>query len=433
MRSPAPATPRPSEPGLPPAWMNPGWQVWAGQAAIALALTVTGAVRATAGGAPVLWTVVAALAFAGWYAAGLLLVRRSPDRSRERMPAGWWPVGLVVIWAGAITLSADFAWLAFPLWLAAGLLLRLRWAVALAVAVLAGAILSPALHHGAVSDAGVIGPVVGGVFAFGACRAYLRLVADAEERRRLIASLHRAHEEMLALQDELARTQRDSGAGAERTRLSRDIHDTVAQSVSSIGMLARGVLETGPPEHAHRALQQIDQLARDGLTDIRRIVNALMPAELEQAALPAALRRMLDRLRTETGVDAELRVDGTIPALPTAVEVALLRTAQSGLANVRSHANARRVVVTLADGEDIILLDITDDGRGFDTVRWEAGVNRAGGDGSGYGLRAMRERLRELGGGLDVESAPGEGTSLAAHLPLSFPPPTTTEGSTSWR
>jgi signal transduction histidine kinase len=126
---------------------------------------------------------------------------------------------------------------------------------------------------------------------------------------------------------------------------------------------------------------------------------------------------MLERLADESGIEATLHADDDLPALGLDAEVALLRTAQSALANVRSHAGASRVVVTLADAGDAVRLDIVDDGIGFDATRWDAqgGVS---GQGGGYGLRSMRARLRELGGGLDVESAPGDGTALSAHVPL---------------
>jgi signal transduction histidine kinase len=216
---------------------------------------------------------------------------------------------------------------------------------------------------------------------------------------------------MAALQDELARTQRESGANEERARVSRDIHDTVAQSMTSIGMLAR--MAADPDADVSRSLEQISELAASGLADARRIVNDLMPAELDGTALGDALSRMLERLSDETGITAELQADGDLPSLGLDAEVALLRTAQSALANVRAHAHASRVVVTLADAGDAVRLDIVDDGRGFDPTRLDVP-----GPEGGYGLRSMRARLRELGGGLDVESAPGDGTALSAHVPI---------------
>jgi signal transduction histidine kinase len=223
-----------------------------------------------------------------------------------------------------------------------------------------------------------------------------------------------AQAEMAELQDELANTQRLSGAEEERTRISRDIHDTIAQGFSSISLLATAAIEHGQAERMPRTLRQIDALARESLVDVRRIVAALAPSELEEGALAGAIRRMLERLTEESGIDTEFRVDESVPALATTVEVALLRTAQSALANVRQHAGASRVVVNLADAGDSVRLDIVDNGSGFDAGAWDSGPGSAG----GYGLHSMRARLRELGGGIDVESAPGEGVALSAHVPL---------------
>jgi len=383
-----------------------------GQSVITAALIVIGAVRAVADGTPVPWVVAVSVVFAGWYFGGLLL----SERTRDRALAAGWLVGLALIWVGAVAISPEFVWLAFPLWLLAGFVMRMRWAILFSLVVLLVVVAAPLIHTGTTSYANVIGPAVGGVFALGISRGYLELVRDGRERQRLIASLIAAQHETAALQDELALAQRDAGAIAERTRLSRDIHDTVAQSLTSIGMLAASA-GAGPDrtDAAARAFSQIGELAREGLADTRRIVDALMPAELEGAALADALRRMLVRLQDETAVATELRVDADFPPLPVAAEVALLRTAQSALANVRLHARAHRVVVTLADGGDSVRLDVVDDGVGFDAGGW---TSRAAGPEGGYGLRAIRERLRELGGTLDVESAPGEGAALSASVPI---------------
>ncbi len=379
-----------------------------GQAAITLVLAAIGSWRAASDGVPLPWVLAICLVFLGWYGGGLRLSERTDDR---RLATGWL-LGLTLIWCGAVAVSPEYVWLAFPLWLLAGFVMRMRWAIPLSILILVVVIAAPPLHTGTTSYANVIGPLVGGVFALGISRGYLELVRDARERRRLIASLVATQQEMASLQDELARTQRESGASAERTRVSRDIHDTVAQSVSSIGMLARSALDAETDAARTRALEQIAALAAEGLADARRIVDDLMPAELEASALGDALARMLDRLADETGISATLQAD-ELPALGLDAEVALLRTAQSALANVRTHSGAARVVVTLADADDAVRLDIVDDGRGFDP----AGLD-APGLGGGYGLRAMRARLRELGGGLDVESAPGDGTALSAHVPL---------------
>lgn len=380
-----------------------------GQHVIAVVLTVIGVIRAIGDGTSVAASVVAGLAILVAHAVGTALPRPS------RRFAVWWLLALAVIWVAAVAVSPEFIWVAFLLWLLAGHLLSVPWGLLFSAAVLGVVIVAPILHHGATSYANVFGPLIGGVFAFGISRGYLQLLRDAAERERLVDSLTRAQREMADLQDELALAQRESGAIAERTRISRDIHDTVAQALSSIRLLAHAGADRSADAGAARALSQVESLAGDSLADVRRIVAALAPAELEDGVLAAALRRMLDRAHDEAGLQVELHVDESLPVLPTQVEVALLRTAQSALANVRLHARAQRVVMSLIDDERLVRLDIIDDGVGFDLDVWESDAAVRS---SSYGLRFMRARLRELGGGLDIESTPGEGTAISVQLPM---------------
>ena len=381
-----------------------------GQHLMAVVLTAIGVIRAIGDGVGMPAAIISGIAILAWHTAGTIL----PSKTRSRSLAVWWLLGFAAIWIAAVAVSAEFVWLAFLLWLLAGHLLPLRWGLLFSGFVLAVVIVAPILHHGTTSYANIFGPLIGGIFAFGISRGYLQLLRDAAERERLVASLTRAQAETAELQDELALAQRHSGAIAERARISRDIHDTIAQALSSIRLLAHaGAGRTEDPDAA-RTLAQVETLAGDSLADVRRIVAALAPAELDDDALAAALQRMLDRIRDETGLQGELHVDDSLPILPTEVEVALLRTAQSALANVRLHARASRVVMSLIDADDTVRLDILDDGTGFDQPAWEQDADA----GSSYGLRFMRARLRELGGGLDIESTPGEGTALSIHLPI---------------
>lgn len=383
-----------------------------GQHLIAAALTLIGAVRAIGGGTPLSAAIVAGLAVLAWHAAGTIL----PSRTGSQRVAAWWLVGFGAIWIAAVAVSAEFVWIAFLLWLLAGHLLPVAWGLLFSGLLLAVVIVAPILHHGTTSYANVFGPLIGGIFAFGISRGYLQLLRDAAERERLVDGLTRARAEMSGLQDELALVQRQSGAVAERARISRNIHDTIAQALSSIRLLAHAGADRTADPGAARTLQQVEALAGDSLADVRRIVAALAPAELEDDALAGALHRMLQRAQDETGMRVELHVDDGLPLLTTEVEVALLRAAQSAIANVRLHARATRVVMSLIDAGRTVRLDIIDDGVGFDITAWEAAQPGAGV--SSYGLRSMRARLRELGGGLDIESAPGEGTSISVHLPI---------------
>lgn len=382
-------------------------------------LIVISALRATLSGAPLPLVISSAFVFSCWYLAGVFWA----GRVHERQVDGWWLFGLALLWFAAVSVSAEFAWLAFPLWLLAGYILPWRWAVAFSAVVVGMVTAAPMIQYGVVNFAGIVGPLLGGVFALSIARGYSELANDLRERQRLVISLMHAQKEMAALQEELAQTQRTSGAHEERTRISRDIHDTIAQGLSSISLLATVALENGETARMPHTLAQIDALARDNLGDVRRIVAALAPADLEDGALASALARMLNRLAAESGLKTEVRIEAGLPMLPTTVEVALLRTAQSALANVRQHAGATKVVLNLADAGDSVRLDIVDDGCGFDVPAWDTSfepLNRTGS--GGYGLHSMRARLRELGGGLDVESSPGDGAALSAHVPFALYP-----------
>lgn len=391
-----------------------------GQHVIAAGLAGIGVIRAVTAGTPIAAAIIAGVAILAWHTAGTLL----PLRSRSHGAAVWWLVGFAAVWIAAVAVSPEFVWVAFLLWLLAGHLLPLRWGLIFSGVIFTVVVLGPIAHHGVTSYANIFGPLIGGIFAFGISRGYLQLLRDAAERERLLSSLTRAQHEMADLQDELALAQREAGAIAERTRISRDIHDTVAQGLSSIRLLAHAGAARSTDAEAARTLAQLEDLAGDSLGDVRRIVAALAPAELDQNGLAEALERMLERTQQEAGVRCELHVDESLPTLPTAVEVALLRTAQSALANVRLHARASRVVVSLIDDDGSVRLDIIDDGVGFDLADGDRDLESGS---SSYGLRFIRARLRELGGGLDIESAPGEGTAISVSVPIHPASPETKE------
>jgi signal transduction histidine kinase len=135
---------------------------------------------------------------------------------------------------------------------------------------------------------------------------------------------------------------------------------------------------------------------------------------LAEQPLPQALGELTGRLAEETGLRAETVVTGTARPLPAHVEEALLRIVQEALANVRKHAAASRVTVTLSYLDDVTMLDVHDDGVGFDQAATAAA-------GAGLGLHAMAERVAALGGSLVIESAPGEGTTVAVEVPVPAP------------
>ncbi|NYF99394.1 histidine kinase [Janibacter cremeus] len=383
------------------------WLRW-GQHALLAALVVICATRAIGAGAHPVAEVGALAAFVGWYLVGIPLGRRGVGGAA-------WFVVLALVWGGLVLVSPENVWLAFPLWLLAGHLLPLGSGILLSLAILVVVVAEPIRQASATSFAAVIGPFIGMVVALGISRAQMALVRDGIERQRLIASLYSAQEETAALNDELARVQRAAGATSERTRLSRDIHDGLAQGFSSILLLARAARAEEDPARVRELLEHLENGAAEGLEESRRVVGALAPADLDEGGLTAALHRVTDRFEVESGVQARVVVSGNVPPVATTTEVALLRCVQGTLANVRSHARASSVVVSLDVTGDALRVDVVDDGCGFDASDWT--TRSPAGDG-GYGLRATRARLRELGGGLAVESGPGEGTAISAWLPV---------------
>lgn len=373
--------------------------------------------------------VVGTLALGGWYVLG---ARRSahptvpahgqsasaadaPRAARIARYAVIWLVVLSLVWGACVAISSSFVWVAFALWMLGGHLLGLVAATIFSLLTLTVVVLAPPLQGAAWTAAGVIGPGVGAMFALALSRGQVQFARDAFQRARLVESLLEAQRESAALQEELLVAQREAGALGERTRLSRDIHDTLAQSFSSILLLARGAAVTSDGPGLRRLLDRIARSAAAGLEESRRVVAALAPKALSDTGLPAALRRAVDDFAADTGITGEVQVDPDLAPLGTTHEVALLRTTQGALANVRQHAHARRVVVSLSGAPDEVRLDIVDDGVGFDPARVAAhpgDVSRGG-----YGLASTRARLAELGGGLVIESAPGEGTAVSAYLP----------------
>jgi signal transduction histidine kinase len=218
---------------------------------------------------------------------------------------------------------------------------------------------------------------------------------------------------------------REAGVLDERQRMAGEIHDTLAQSL--MGILAQ--LEAaelagpdGPRRSRHLGLAK--DLAREGLAEARRSVRALRPPRLEDARLPEALRGLAEQWTRTSGIPVRAEVDGEPMPLQPALEVVLFRAAQEALANIAKHADATRTGMTLTYMHDLVSLDVLDDGKGFDPDRPRpapaVGAETAHANGTGYGLTAMGRRLRQVGGSLEIESTPGDGTTLSARVPALY-------------
>ncbi|MFC9054582.1 sensor histidine kinase [Streptomyces anthocyanicus] len=380
---------------------------------LVVGLLVLVAARAVTDGRTPTATIVAVAVACGLvYAAGPLL----PRVRLVRRVAAWWLTAVGAVWLALLALSPEAVWVAFPLYFLQLHLLSRRAGLAAVTATAVAAVAGFAAHTGSFGPAMVIGPTLGAAVAVAVVWGYQALYRESERRRRLI-------EELTATRADLARAQHTAGVLAERERLAREIHDTLAQGLSSIQLLLRAA-ERALPERPGAAAGHVVAARRaavDSLAEARRFVAALTPPALEGTTLADALERLCATARVRHRITARFHLAGTPVPLPTAHEVALLRVAQSALANTVRHADAGTAEITLSHLGDHVALDVVDDGTGFDPDALPPPDPEAG----GFGLAAMRARLDALGGTLSIESAPGHGTALAARLPLV--PPTEPE------
>jgi signal transduction histidine kinase len=224
------------------------------------------------------------------------------------------------------------------------------------------------------------------------------------------------------LQEQLLIQAREAGISEERRRLAREIHDTLAQGLMGILtqlQAAQGV-GNGPAhpagEPGARHIEVAIGLARESLTEARRSVQALAPEPLAGARLSDAIQDVAKRWCELHGLEVSFTTTGTARVMRPEIEVALLRTAQEALANVAKHAEATRVGLTLSYMEDLVTLDVRDDGVGFVTVNG-TGPRRPRTDDGGFGLSGMRQRVEGVAGTLEIESEADGGTAICAAIP----------------
>ena len=223
------------------------------------------------------------------------------------------------------------------------------------------------------------------------------------------------NEERLRLQESLAVVERRAGSLEERQRLAREIHDTLAQGFAAILVhLTQAEVEgTRSPEASRPHLRFAQSVARENIEEARRMMRALRPEALEQTGgLTQALTRVGAEWADRTGVLCSVTVTGTVLPLHADLEVLLLRGTQELLTNVRKHAQATRVSVTLSFMADLVALDVRDDGIGFPEL-----MTNGGGNPSGLGILGLRERTAAFDGAFSIESTPGEGATVTLTMP----------------
>ena len=324
-----------------------------------------------------------------------------------------WMLGATAVWVADMTVSPVAVYWVFVLFFVA---LRAfdNWIGYAWVVVCLGIAIGMQVPTG-LTLGGIMGPALSAVVVVAIAYAFDTITRVSRERQQLI-------DELLATRDRLADTERAAGVAQERERLAHELHDTVAQNLSSIQMLLHSaeqdVRASGLPEDKVQAplrkMETARRAASNNLAETRAMIAALAPAPLTESSLRDALARVADDFGEAGGLDIGVEVDGEAVPLPMRVEAGLLRIAQGAVSNVINHAEASIARITLTYAPDEVRLDVVDNGRGFD-------VNAQGLKPSGLGhlgLDAMRSRAVELGGKLEIESAPGGPTALTVAVPV---------------
>ena len=366
----------------------------------------------------------------------------------------------LVAFIGVLTIRSP--WFAFFTWVGFLHAFRFlpgawRWIGCAVVAVFFGMSQSGGFHRPTVSTVAIwillacVDLVLVGAFTL----LGIKTEEQNQARKGMIAELAEANQrledviaENAGLQAQLLTQAREAGAGDERQRMAREIHDTLAQGLTGIITQLEAAQQTGRDAERERRIDNATRLARDSLTEARRSVQALRPQALEDSKLPEALASEVSRWSATSGVAGEVETTGDARPLHPEVEVTLLRVAQEALANVAKHARASRAGVTLSYMEDVVTLDVRDDGTGFATPQPAASqsatpqpaasqsavpqsaTNGQSATEGGFGLIAMRQRVTRLAGQLEIESEPGAGTAVSASLPaVPLAPPCERSGS----
>lgn len=327
-----------------------------------------------------------AVPFALLYLAGTVAYNEGKRFPRAAMYT--WLAAVLALWVVMALHAAEFVWLEFPLVILVSVVLPTWPGIAVAALLLAFTLSITAPGAGA---GGVVGPLLGTVLALLIYHSYRALRAEADHYKHLAYELQATHME-------LAAAEHASGVLEERARLSREVHDTIAQGLSSIVLLGRTLDKQITEPGAKQILDTIRATASDNLAEARRFVavNAgpaePLPRRLEELARGAEGRQQ--------ALGQRLTVDLNIEDVPEPAAGVIERVVREGLSNIVRHAGATRAVVTVEQLGDVATVDVFDNGRGITGPE-------------GYGLRGLRARVAEVGGTLSVE-----GNVLAASIPL---------------
>jgi NarL family two-component system sensor histidine kinase LiaS len=190
---------------------------------------------------------------------------------------------------------------------------------------------------------------------------------------------------------------------AERARIAREVHDAISQHLFGLRMIAAGMSRADPGNQQARAIERISE---EALRDMQALLAELRPASLDGAGLAPALQEICSAYHDRLGVTVDVSLDDV--TVPAPVEHALLRITQEACTNAVRHGNAGRLAVSMTRREDHVELAVRDTGTGFDPAAAH----------SGSGLAHIRDRVAELGGSVDIDSAPGRGAALTVRVPV---------------
>jgi len=248
----------------------------------------------------------------------------------------------------------------------------------------------------------------------------VQMASIQREQRAALASAYEQQAAATARLQRYAAAVEDLSISRERSRLSRELHDTLAHSLSAVTVQLEAVrsLWSSDPERAYRLLEQADETARQGLTEARRTLRDLRASPLQEKGLVMALRDLATNAAERSGATLELHTPGRLDGVSPAVEQGVYRIAQEAMENTVRHAQASHITLRLEARNDHMFLTIRDDGRGIGPEVLEAPGDAAP---DHLGLQGMKERASLIGGRLEIDSRPGEGTTLSLVAPLHNP------------
>lgn len=384
------------------AWLRWFW-LWDGYFAVAyVAISTLVLFEDDTSGTRKVAAVTVLTVMAVWYVAygrAVITERVTTPRRRGRIFIS----GVVVLLVAAVAFEGSASFALFAVCPLVFMSLELKAAIPVIIVINLLPPLGVLIQDGATTMFTVLGPATlfTIVFALAIGIWIHRILTQSEDRRVLIKELEESREE-------IGRLSREAGVATERARLAAEIHDTLAQGFTSLVTLVQAAESEldGDRDKARRHLELAARTARENLDEARALVAGLMPSALGTGSLDEAIQRQLEGLTEETSIKASYRVDGDSAALPTVLEVVLLRAVQESLTNVRKHSGASEVSIGLGVNGSAATLRVSDNGSGFDPAQVS----------DGFGLRGMQARATHVGGTLNVHSG-ADGTTVELEVP----------------